>query len=81
MALESPHDWETDPRPLATCLRAWHGREGWSRARAANELRIPISTYHGWCAGRFSPPEGPIRRLMTLVDHHLNPARNAGPER
>lgn len=45
-------DWEADPRALADCLKEWHGRPGWSRQRATDELRIAKSTYDGWCAGK-----------------------------
>jgi hypothetical protein len=65
MAID-PHNWETDPRPLAACLKDWHGREGRSRRWAAAELRVSMATYNGWCAGR-APVEGPIRRLMTMI--------------
>lgn len=62
------HDWEADPRPLADCLKVWHKANGWTRDQAAAELRVPRSTYDGWCAGRFRPAEGSIRRLMALID-------------
>lgn len=61
-------DWEADPRPFAECLKAWHSRPGWSRDRAAAELRTPPTTYYGWCAGRGCAAEGAMRRLMTLID-------------
>jgi hypothetical protein len=64
----APHDWEQDERPLAECLKAWHGRPDWSRQRAANELRISKATYDGWCAGRPAENERAIRRMMTLID-------------
>lgn len=64
----TPNDWEADPRPLADCLKAWHGGHGWGRELAAAELRVPVSTYNGWCAGRSCPHDGAIRRLMTLID-------------
>jgi hypothetical protein len=66
--MPEPHDWEADPRPLADCLKAWHAARGWTRNRAAAELRAPRSTYDGWCAGRPAGFEGTIRRLMTLLD-------------
>jgi hypothetical protein len=62
-----PHDWEADPRQLAECLKEWHGLPGWSRQRAADELRVPMSTYNGWCAGRVAEMERLIRRAMTLI--------------
>lgn len=62
------HDWEADPRPFAECLKAWHTRPGWSRDRAAAELRTAPTTYYGWCAGRGCAAEGAMRRLMTLID-------------
>jgi hypothetical protein len=60
-------DWEADPRPLAACLKDWHARPGWTRGRAAQELRVPRSTYDGWCVGRPAGLEKSIRRLMTLI--------------
>lgn len=62
------HDWETDPRPLADCLKAWHRRPGWSRQRASEELRVPEPTYDTWCGGRPAIRERMIRRMMTLID-------------
>lgn len=62
------HNWEADHRPLADCLKDWHGRHRWGREAAAHELRTPVSTYNGWCAGRPCAQEGAIRRLMTLID-------------
>lgn len=61
-------DWEADPRPFAECLKDWHARPGWTRDVAAGELRVPRSTYDGWCAGRSAALEKSIRRLMTLLD-------------
>jgi len=74
------HDWEADPRPLADCLKAWHGRPGWTRDRAAAELRVPRPTYDGWCAGRPAALEPSIRRLMTLVDRS-SPDAQSRPSR
>lgn len=66
--MSNPHDWEADPRPFSDCLKDWHAQEHiGGRDAAAAELRVPRSTYDGWCAGR-STAEGPIRRLMTLID-------------
>jgi hypothetical protein len=64
------HDWETDPRPFADCLRAWRDARGWgrSRDRLTDELRTPRSTIEGWLAGRPCSNEAPLRRLMTLID-------------
>lgn len=67
------HDWETDPRPLADCLKEWQvkvnsGREYGARQAAAAELRTPETTYIGWVAGRPCRHEAAIRRLMTLID-------------
>ena len=62
------HDWEQDLRPLAECLKAWHGRDGWTRQRGADELRESKSTYDGWCAGRAAENESSVRRRMTLID-------------
>jgi hypothetical protein len=67
---ELAHDWETDPRELADCLKAWHGRPGWSRQRAAEELRVPEPTYDTWCGGRPATRERTIRRMMTLLDRN-----------
>ena len=61
-------DWEEDPRSLADCLKAWHGRPGWSRQRAAFELRISLPAYHGWCAGKPAEHEHMTRRMMTLIN-------------
>lgn len=67
-AAMSAHDWEKDKRPFSDCLRAWHAQPHiGGRDSAAAELRVPRSTYDGWCAGR-STAEGTIRRLMTLID-------------
>lgn len=62
------HDWEADPRPLAECLREWQRSRG-SREGAAAALRVPLTTYHGWMAGRGAAQEGLIRLAMTLLDH------------
>lgn len=69
----SPHDWEEDGRSLAECLKDWHRRPGWTRDTAAAELRVPRSTYDGWCAGRAPALEGTLRRLMTLIELHGAP--------
>lgn len=61
-------NWETDPRPFGECLKAWHAGIPGGRAAAARELRVPATTYKGWCDGRGSPAEGAIRRLMTYID-------------
>lgn len=63
-----PTDWESDKRPLGECLKSWHAKRGWTRDQAAEQLRIPRSTYDGWCAGRPAKLEGTVRRLMTLID-------------
>lgn len=63
------HNHETDPRPLRELLPAWEAARGWSGAEAARQLRVPYATYRDWRTGRRVPPEGPIRRLMTLLDH------------
>lgn len=65
------HDWETDPRPLADCLKAWHAERGWTRDQAAAELRVSRTTYDGWCAGRRTDREASLRRMMTLIDSAL----------
>ena len=64
----APQDWEHDGRTLAEALKSWHAAHGWTRDEAAAELRVPRSTYDGWCAGRSSPTERMARRLMTLID-------------
>ena len=65
------HDWETDPRPLADCLREWRERHGWSWQQVADELREPLATVQGLAKGR-EPKTGSKarRRLMTLIDWH-----------
>lgn len=66
---ERPRDWEMDPRPFAACLKDWHAQPHvGSRDKAAEELRVPRSTYDGWCAGRAADREPSLRRLMTLID-------------
>lgn len=62
------HDWETDPQSFAECLKGWHGRPGWTRDRAAAELRVPRRSYDGWCNGRPCEREMSMRRFMTLID-------------
>lgn len=66
--MPEPHDWEADPRNVPEILAAWEAAHGWSGAEAARQLRVPYMTYRDWRTGRRSPPEGPIRRLMTLID-------------
>lgn len=69
------HDWETDPRPFADCLKAW--QPGWTRDRKSAELRVgsikPDGTtdrgsFDRWCDGRRCEREASLRRLMTLID-------------
>ena len=62
------HDWEADSAPIADCLRRWAKRRGWTRLAASGELRVPHSTYDGWCAGRRVVHEKMVRRIMTLLD-------------
>lgn len=64
-----PHvvKWEEDPRPLSECLRSWAKGHGWTRAQAAGELRVPLDTYQGWCAGK-SATAMMVRRMMDLID-------------
>lgn len=68
------HNWETDPRPLAECLREWHirlngGREYGAREVGQQALRIASKrTYAHLMDGRSTPYEPMIRRLMTLID-------------
>jgi len=61
-------DWEADPRPFADCLTDWRRAHDWSRQRLADELGAPLTTVHGWLAGRPCGHEATIRRLMTLID-------------
>lgn len=64
--------WESDPRPLAECLRDWAARHGvawgvstWLAERTGASQR----TIEGWLAGkRPAGAEPVIRRLMTLLD-------------
>ena len=74
------HDWESDPRPLGDCLKAWQvtvngGREYGARKVAADALRIGDATYAGMLKGRPTPYERTIRRLMTLIDRTADPER------
>lgn len=62
-----PIDWEADARPFPEALKAWHADRGLTRDQASAELRVPRSTYDGWCAGRPCDREATIRRLMTLT--------------
>lgn len=68
------HDWESDPRPLADCLKEWNvtlngGREYGARKVGQDALRIKsTATYDGLLKGRSTPYEQTIRRLMTLID-------------
>ena len=66
--LTAATNWEIDPRPFATCLRAWRIRHGWGRVRAAAELRVSQSTHDRWCAGQVYNREAAILRLMTMID-------------
>ncbi len=63
------HDWTTDPRPLAECLKDFNltingGREHRSRVAGAAALGIPLTTYHGLIAGRPALYEPVIRLAM-----------------
>jgi len=62
-----PHNWERDKRSFANCLKEWAASRG-SRQLAADDLRVPLTTLHGWCAGRACDREATVRRLMTLTD-------------
>ena len=64
------HDWANDSRALSDCLKAWHGLPGRSRRWAADALGLSIATYDGYCAGKRAV-EGPIRKLMTLIDRDI----------
>ena len=61
-------DWQTDPRPFAALLPTWEAEHGWSAAEAARQLAVPYLTYRQWRDGRRTPVEGPLRKLMTLID-------------
>lgn len=69
-------DWEGDSRPLSEILKSWHSGTGRTRDEAATDLRVPRSTYDGWCAGRSAALEGTIRRMLVLLDESY--ARNNG---
>lgn len=66
------HDWSTDPRPLADCLRAWAVAHGHTRGGAAwvsKQLRVQERTVQDWLQGRRFPPlEALVRRCMDLID-------------
>lgn len=68
------HDWETDPRPLADCLKEWQaalngGLSYGSRPVGQEALRIESAeTYAGLLKGRATPYERTIRLAMTLID-------------
>ena len=64
--------WEKSKRPFSDDLKAWAAGRG-SRQQAADDLRVPLTTLHGWCAGRPCEREATIRRLMTMIDR-LEPA-------
>ena len=57
---------------FAADLKAWAKRVGLTRDQAAAELRVPRSTYDGWCAGKGPAIEGPLRRLMELIEAASN---------
>jgi hypothetical protein len=70
--LRRPHaatNWDTDTRPFSDCLKAWGQSHGYSRQQQADELRVPLTTLHGWHAGRSAALEAALRLLMTLLDH------------
>lgn len=52
---------------FAADIKAWIKAMGYTRDQAAEELRVARSTLDGWCAGRPSAMEGPLRRLMDLL--------------
>lgn len=61
-------DWTSDPRPFAEIAKSWPKAHGWTRTQAAAKLRVPLATYHSWCAGARTPPEGMVRYMMVLID-------------
>ncbi len=65
-------DYETDPRPLADCLKDFaarinDGKTYGARPKAAKELRAPEATLKGWMDGRPCGHEAMLRRLMSLL--------------
>lgn len=56
--------WEADPRPLGDILKAWGEAKGLTRAQQAAALGVPITTLHGWHAGRPAAMDATVRRLM-----------------
>lgn len=68
-----PHDWTTDPRPLAECLKEFNravngGRTGGSRVAGQKALGATPSTYTGWLAGRIATNETIIRLAMVEAE-------------
>jgi hypothetical protein len=67
--MPDPHDWTSDPRSLADCLkdfsrRANGGREYGSREAGARALGIKGTTFIGMLNGRSTPYEQTIRLAM-----------------
>ncbi|WP_420961094.1 hypothetical protein [Brucella sp. IR073] len=66
------HDYETDPRSFADCLKDFSlringGSAYGSRQKAAEELRVPATRINDWMLGRTCPYEQAFRRQMTLI--------------
>lgn len=59
--------YETDPTAFPALLKRWHRELGLTRDEAAAELRVPRSTYDGWCNGKRCEREATIRRLMDVL--------------
>lgn len=68
-----PHDWTTDPRPIADCLKDLGRRITGGRARGSQDavvemLGIPKTTYRGWLNGRPVPHEQMLRLAMVEIE-------------
>ena len=49
-------------------LKAWRAREGYTQARAAGWLGVPVRTYQSWEQGRWEPEQvGPVRKLLEIL--------------
>jgi hypothetical protein len=74
MDTNMPRDTPTQARAepglpsFADDLKSWHRRMGYTRREAAEALCVPLTTYHGWCAGRPCVLEGTVRRLMAFLE-------------
>lgn len=60
---------QKEVRLSAFAFKVWRARLGWTQARAAAQLCVPLRTYQEWEQGRRGPQqEGPIRKLMDKVE-------------